>query len=274
LDGIQINTQVPINSKANQFFPNEEPGGILAIDNGQITFIPDNIDSPWKQIDLKPSQNSIMTNVLPLPLKGRSVVFSGPDEYSLIDEFQNKVINTGIIGREGVRAAKLLGETVLALGVSLTGSLLSGNPYVFIPETRPSFLYALARADEEFLYVFNTSSNDITIINTENGSIEDIIPVGANCKGISITPDGKYVFAINSSRVTIINTETNKEHTEIKLETNLGIIKDLQFVDKSGNLVVLFENAVQFWDIGQGEATLILPLTSKPEFLICPTFRE
>lgn len=271
LNGIHIYPQVILNSKADMFVQSEASGGLYAIDKRLITFVPDSVGSTWQQKELKPLQDRIVF-FKQLPSKGRIAVFSGSNEYGIIDGVGSQIINTGYTGRAGIRAAKVLGQTILSVGVSLTGSFLLGQPYFFFAGTQPTFSSCLTRADDEYLYVLNTSSNDVTVINTDNGLVFDKIPVGLSCSGMALTPDGTYLFALSPYKITVINTETNKKYDEIKLETSLGVIKDIEFVDATGRSLILFENAIQFWDIQQKKITLLLSITSKPAFLICPNF--
>lgn len=267
LDSTKI-TQIVINSKANEFHITAKPSGIIAIEGGQLTLIPDTVDNTYHLVDLKTLGVGEILSFSQLPIKGRSLVFLLNNKYGIIDENWNKIINTGVIGREGVIAAKTFGNIMLSAGLGFTASVLSGNLSIVEVGTKPTFVMLEVRPDEEYIYILNTKSNDVTIINTENGIVLDKIPVGAYCSGISLTSDGKYILALSGNKLTVINTDINKIHAEIKIEKTLGLIKDLLFLDKYGNFAVLFENGFQLWDIDQGKISGEIWIRSKPEFFV------
>ncbi|RKP44814.1 hypothetical protein D7Z26_26475 [Cohnella endophytica] len=64
------------------------------------------------------------------------------------------------------------------------------------------------------LYVANTSSNDVSVINPANGYVEATIDLGtgASPSATEVSPDGKYVYVTlkGKNQVAIIDTETNK----------------------------------------------------------------
>ena len=61
------------------------------------------------------------------------------------------------------------------------------------------------------VYVANSNSNNVSIINTANNNVTATIPVGIFPEGVAITPDGTkvYVTNYNGNTVSVINTATN-----------------------------------------------------------------
>ena len=58
-----------------------------------------------------------------------------------------------------------------------------------------------------FVYVTNSGSNSVSVINTASNSLTATIPVGSYPVGVAITPNGKYIYVANegSNSVSVIN---------------------------------------------------------------------
>ncbi|WP_440956043.1 PKD domain-containing protein [Methanosarcina sp. Mfa9] len=62
------------------------------------------------------------------------------------------------------------------------------------------------------LYITNSESNNVSVINTSTDNITATVPVGTCPWGVAVTPDGKKVYVVNhrSDNVSVIDTATNK----------------------------------------------------------------
>jgi YVTN family beta-propeller protein len=61
------------------------------------------------------------------------------------------------------------------------------------------------------LYVTNTGSNNVSVIDTASNMVIATVAVGSSPVGVSFTPDGAraYVANFNSGNVSVIDTATN-----------------------------------------------------------------
>ncbi|AKB25522.1 collagen triple helix repeat domain protein [Methanosarcina sp. MTP4] len=62
------------------------------------------------------------------------------------------------------------------------------------------------------LYITNSESNNVSVINTSTNNVTATVPVG-NCPwGVAVAPDGKKVYVVNhrGDNVSVIDTATNK----------------------------------------------------------------
>ena len=61
------------------------------------------------------------------------------------------------------------------------------------------------------LYVANSGSNSVSMIDLDTNTVSAPIPVGVNPSGLTVSPDGKWVYVTNrgSNTVSVINAATN-----------------------------------------------------------------
>jgi len=76
--------------------------------------------------------------------------------------------------------------------------------------------------DGSRLYVANSGTNTVSVINTSDNTVIKTITVGSNPKGVAITPDGArgYVTNFGSNTVSVIDTATNAVVATIAVGTN------------------------------------------------------
>jgi YVTN family beta-propeller protein len=66
------------------------------------------------------------------------------------------------------------------------------------------------KGDGRKVYVANTISNTVSVIDTTTNAVIATIPVGISPQGVTVTPDGSKVYVTNSTgTVSVINTTTN-----------------------------------------------------------------
>jgi outer membrane autotransporter protein len=142
------------------------------------------------------------------------------------------------------RAALLGGVWLGALAaVATDGAHAQQGPFLYVPESGgappsvtvidtstnttvpPAILVgsgpttAAVRGDESLVYVTNSNSNTVSVINTANNTVVATINVGANPLGVAVSPDGTRAYVTNnglgSNSVSVINTGTNTVVTTI-----------------------------------------------------------
>jgi YVTN family beta-propeller protein len=71
-------------------------------------------------------------------------------------------------------------------------------------------------------YVTNLSSNNVSVINTADNTVDATITVGTTPEGVAVSPDGTkaYVANFNDDNVSVINTTTNVIDATITVGTD------------------------------------------------------
>ncbi|MGG6691129.1 UNVERIFIED_CONTAM: beta-propeller fold lactonase family protein, partial [Salmonella enterica subsp. enterica serovar Weltevreden] len=65
--------------------------------------------------------------------------------------------------------------------------------------------------DGRFVYVANTGSNDVSVIETASGSVVKTIPAGKAAHGVVISPDGRFVYVSNTEAGTVTVIEVARQ---------------------------------------------------------------
>ena len=75
---------------------------------------------------------------------------------------------------------------------------------------------------QQFAYVTNSNSDNVSVINTATNTVDSTVAVGSGPIGVAITPDGAsaYVVNFNSDNVSVINTATNTVDATVAVGIN------------------------------------------------------
>jgi WD40 repeat protein len=285
-----LKTEIP---ESHYFAAVKDPPGIYAVGLEKLTFLPDNQDTSWQTLILNSFKDNVdafdgrIINSFLLPASDRIILMSSQFNYTIINTLDNKLEGSGIIGRQA-------GRTITAVAGFYANMLFGALNYMAVYGS--AFQPALAAAsidvfwnlatnnaainnfrlwnvvitpDERFMYVFEPSSNDVTILNVTNGSVVDIVPAGAESKGISLTPDGRYLWILGRYRLRAVDTETNKVHIDYTIGEDVGLIKGITFIDAKNAAAVLYDKTLQIWDSEKGTLTKTINRLSMAEFMVC-----
>ena len=122
---------------------------------------------------------------------------SGGSKVSFVDLEAGKEAATLTAGRAGIKVAKVLGQVALA-----------GLGILYIPAR--GFKPMLLGPDERFLYVVNTKSNDLTIMDTNQLNIVKKVGTGKGSRVVVRSPKGHLILAVGQEKVSFFDTETHK----------------------------------------------------------------
>ena len=134
----------------------------------------------------------------------------------------------------GVKGSVWLGSLfIITLGILLKPNLAEAEPFAYVAnrglhtvsvvdlatntEADPQASvgtspYDLAiTPDGKFAYVTNSDDNNVSVVNTTDGSLAATVDVGFFPVGVAVTPDGAYVYVTNLSdnTVSVISTFNN-----------------------------------------------------------------
>jgi DNA-binding beta-propeller fold protein YncE len=208
-----------------------------------------------------------------LPGQDREAVLTSDHQLGIVNFEENRLEHVVKIGRGSIRGAKLAGKVALAGGAVVFAGSLTGVAFL-TAYTSSSWTQALHRLiatpDGRFLYALDTSSNDVTIVNSEDGSVLDYIPVGSDCMGLLLTSDGRFIWAIARTRLTLIDTASNKQRFQHEFAPAAGRLQDWKVLPENGRILLLFDNQLQAWDPEQASSLATIKGLSEARLLVLP----
>lgn len=157
------------------------------------------------------------------------VLFSGSSRLLLTDLQALKAGESVTTGRGGIKFAKNLGA-IAATAASATAasyqasSMASANGgvgvgYYQIFTVAPANTSISVRPDGAFVYVLNSETNDVTIVNVSNSSIVDKIAAGG--QRFQSLNSGGILAVVGKNTLHLIDTATQKALPEVHFDKNL-----------------------------------------------------
>jgi DNA-binding beta-propeller fold protein YncE len=130
------------------------------------------------------------------------------NKLALVNLSEKRVAEIVETGREGIRVGRKL-ESIAEAVIS--------NPIFEAEILNPQKHVGLAKSsDGQTLYALNSASNDITVINTQDGSVSSRVPLDQSV--FRIWNMNKLLWGIGNTAVDVVNTETNKVDEHFKLK--------------------------------------------------------
>ena len=290
LMGSQLLPAVELDTEARFLVPSEDPPGVWVGSDEGMSFLPDGGSSPSRRIMLKPKEGIAPAPglkglvgapmwVLDMPKQRKVAVLTADHELFIANLHEDRLEHVAEIGRGSVRMAKAVGRGVgmgaLAVGGVVFAGSLAGTGFLAAftaagSTLTPSLRSLVATPDGKFLYALDTSSNDVTIVNSEDGSVLDHIPVGGDCLGLLLTSDGRFIWAIARTRLTLIDTASNEQRFQHEFAPEAGRLNDWKVLPENGNLLLLFDNELQVWDPEQASSLATIKGLSEARLLVLP----
>ncbi len=176
---------------------------------------------------------------------------------ALFDLGQQRVQNVVTTGRGGAKVAKFFqelgGAMVMGAISSLTAPLGGGDPGYYTPSRQAQLV---AKADGSIVYALNTSTSDVTAINTETGTVLGMYKVCA-CGILSPTLNGRFILAhstdvypYDEDQLTWLDTTTNKARPTLNLKERVRLIGGLE---QTNQTLVLTTRSLMVWNSDTGE---------------------
>jgi YVTN family beta-propeller protein len=271
--------------------------GVFAVTHEDIRFLPDGAPATSALISLNPVKGAPSPaeaikrlggypgEVLYLPDQDKAVLtvkdaFGTPtSKVAILNLKDNKVEQVITTGRGSVKFGKIMGAMALSVAMSSLSyyagysmAQATGSPYFYynVYSFHPASpnLELSASPDGKFIYALNTFSNDVTIINSADGTVIERVAVGGGCRRLGLAPGGKFVYSNTSGQFNLINTQTNKKHLEYKLPS--GRINNLRTLEPEGKIVALTSKSLLIWDAESGEQVATVEGFNEPYLLLEP----
>jgi YVTN family beta-propeller protein len=198
---------------------------------------------------------------------------------AIVNLAENKVEYVITTGRGGIKFGKFMGSMALSIAatsLSYYGGYASaqatGSPIFFYNTfwfgTAAPNLELTSSADGKYVYSLNTQTNDITIINSQDGTVLDKIAVGGGCRRIGLTPGGRFIYSHTDGQINLIDTQTNKKFLEHHVQD--GTIKSLHLLEADRRMVALTSKALLVWDVEKGTLENTVTGFAGPYLLVEP----
>jgi hypothetical protein len=271
-----------------------EPG-LFAFAHEDMRFLPDSGDPSTALVPLNArtaagkSLGGVPGEVLYLPgVKKAAMTVRTPfgqptSKVAIVDLAGNRVEHVVTTGRGSVKFGKFMGAMALSIALSslsyyggysmaqATGSpFFFYNIYTFTPA--PPNLELSASADGKFVYALNSQTNDVTVINTQDGTADTKIAVGGGCRRVAIAPGGRFIYSYTGGQVSLIDTQTNKKHLEHQVPS--GRVLTVHTFDADKRLAALTSKSLLILDTEKGALAHAIDGFGDPYFLVQPRTSE
>jgi YVTN family beta-propeller protein len=203
---------------------------------------------------LKPAGISLMTDgggkstvkELAITRDGKRgyALYAASSKLGVLDLESNQLVASITTGRGGVKFGKFLGAVALTAasyaGASSAAAGSGGGVFFYQVHTvAPANTSLATTLDEKFVYVLNTNSNDVTVIDSGTKTVVTKIGVGGNANRLEMLPGGAFV-AVNTGADTLhlIDTKTNAKVSELPDGGNFLLAPGDRFAAAIGKGVV------------------------------------
>ncbi len=254
----------------------EDQPGFYAFANEDMRFLPDHDSTSTSLVPLNPKKSKQPDikkldgnpgEVFYLPNQKKMVMTickengEPTSKVAIVNLAENRVEYVIKTGRGGIKFGKFMGSMTLSVAattLSYYGGYASaqatGSPFFFyntywFGPAAPN-LELTSSADGKYVYSLNTQTNDITIINSQDGTVLDKIAVGGGCRRIGLTPGGRFIYSHTDGQIDLIDTQTNKKFLEHHVQD--GTIKSLHLLEADRRMVALTSKALLVWDVEKG----------------------
>jgi DNA-binding beta-propeller fold protein YncE len=121
-------------------------------------------------------------------------------------------------GRGGIKFLKELGAMAASVGVGLVTPMYMA-PVIYQPKA-PNTDMAIG-PDNKFVYVLNTQTNDITVVDARAATSLSRLPAAGG--RVQMLPGGKRLAVVAQDAIHLIDTEQNVDAGDLKFERSLGL---------------------------------------------------
>jgi YVTN family beta-propeller protein len=221
-----------------------------------------------------PNQNKVAMTLLKSTDSG--LVPNG--KVAIFNRNTNQVEHVITTGRASVKFGQFMGRLALSWAATTLSyyqgyyrARALGMPFFFyrvywFPGPKPNLTLA-ASPDGKYVYALNTATNDVTIIDSEDGSVFDKVAVGGDCRRILLSPGGKFIFSHTENRINLIDTETNAKYLQFRAN---GQINALYAREADRQIIALTSQSLLVWDTKTGGLVATIGGLGDPRLVVEP----
>jgi DNA-binding beta-propeller fold protein YncE len=206
-----------------------------------------------------------------LSRENKLAILTMSSQVGIVDLQQNRVEHVVKAGRGGTTSLASVAAGALLMGAVAAGATLAAGAPVFIfPGLgyHPYHLGLISRPDGRVLYALDTSSGDVTAIESLEGTVLSHVKVGRDCGGLFLSASGKLIWALSPDDFMLIDTATNQEGVRHDYGPDMGKMKVWVPMDGNRKLVFLFKKALQVWDAEEGKLLTTVEGLSEPKIVV------
>lgn len=209
----------------------------------------------WERVELGVHQLAVSAD-------GRRgfALYQNSSKLAILDLEQRRALASVTTGRGGKKFLSFMGAALVA-GIAQAGSQM---PYVYVPPPSGHMYLGGAtamfvRPDGRFVYVLNSQTNDVTIVEVETGLVaqkiatgdRDLIPLAA----------GDLLVAPGGSSLHVLDTRENRKTAEIALGSRA---RDVLLAPDGRYLLALLEGGLRVFDGRTARALHDVPGLKEP----------
>jgi YVTN family beta-propeller protein len=172
------------------------------------------------------------------------VLYAESSKLGILDLEAHKFAAEINTGRGGVKFGKMLAAVAASAasysaGYSAASASGGGMFFYTVYGVAPANTSLALSTDEKFLYVLNTKSNDVTIVDTATRTAVNKIGVGGAANRLELLPGGAFVaVTTGADTLHLIDTRTNTKTAELPDGGNYRHSPDLRHAAAIGKGVV------------------------------------
>ena len=259
-----LNGRVVGSSTDLLYIPDEQPESLRVIRFKNYKGAP-KLSKTWKSIPA--------ASLVYLPDSQRLVAPSAFGNDAAIFDLEKAVLVQSFkTGRGGVKFAKAMGRFGLAMGVSMASagafSAVGSPVYItFIPGGGQAQTNIAAGPGGHNVYLLNSETNDVTIVESGTGRTIGKIAVGGGALDLFASPDRRFICVRAEGHITLVDTRTNKLHVKQDVD---GKVTWFGLTPDGGSLAVLTTRGAAFWDTSEGKILASLDGVSGAHLLTGP----
>jgi DNA-binding beta-propeller fold protein YncE len=176
----------------------------------------------------------------------------------VVDLERGRYVTTLDSGRDGVKAGQVVGKALEWLFFFVDdippGPLASARPTVALT------------GDDRHLLILNRRTDDVTVYDTAELKVKDMIATGSGSRALIASSTGQYHYVLASDHLTVFpdaDPATASNHL-VRQKGRLNVFVD----EERGELWVPAKSALEIFGLSTGEPKATVEGISRPSFIV------
>jgi len=243
--------------------------GFWVISEHEMRFIEDGVSSFSNIVPLSPSKKTAASSnaslfldgfpeqIVYLPMENKLVMGrrNKSDILAIVDLKSSRIERIVKVGRPGVKTLNVTAE-IISTPLGWTNS-------------QRQWLQLSPSSDGKYVYAFHAPTQDVTILQIQNGTILDTIP--ATGSEMRIASNGRFLYSYGPYGMTWIDLQSRKKVFDYHPPS--GTIQGLRALGDGGIVATLTSKSVVFWDATIGKQVATIEERASPLFVLEPSMK-
>ncbi len=167
------------------------------------------------------------------------VLYAESSKLGILDLEKHQLLAELGTGRGSVKFGKFLGAAVLSAASMSAAQAGPGGGFYTVYGVAPANTALVLSSDEKHVYVLNTQTNDVTVVDTETRLAVTKIGVGGSANRMELLPGGALVaVTTGADTLHLLDTKTHQQVSELPDGGNYVFSPDDRFAAAIGKQVV------------------------------------